>query len=204
MMNDKLCKVVDVFEENGMYNDIDLQWAEDHDGNYYVIVDSNSDEDKFEAFVKETIEIEDSVEKDLEIEIVYSDEYTTCSDCGKVIRTSPDSYGWQPDFYVGDGFIACGECFRGQSDYQEHYLQERINNPKNAVNGLITEENLEEIGFVRLNKESFENGLHRGQTDNPEAIYDELSDKYNEIVFFINGVGQFDVHFDVYVRGEVA
>jgi hypothetical protein len=202
MMNDKLCKVVDVFEENGMYNDINVQWAEDHDGNYYAIVDSNSDEDKFEIFVKETVEIEDSVERDLEIEIVYSDEYTTCSDCGHIIRTSPTHYGWQPDFYVGDGFIVCNECFI-ENGYAEDYIQEKINQPKNAINGLVTEVELQKMGFSKFNENSYESGYHYGQTDDPEKIYDELSDKYEEIVFFIDRAGQFDIHFSVWVRGEI-
>jgi hypothetical protein len=201
MMNDKLCKIIDVFEENGMYDDIYLQWAEDHDGNYYAIVDSNSDENKFVNFVQETVDIEDNIERDLELEIVYSDEYTTCTDCGKIIRTSPDSYSWQPDFYVGDGFIVCNVCFNDEEDYQEAYIKDKINNPKSAINGLVTEKQLEELGFEKIGEE-YEDGWYH-VNDDPEAIYNRLSERFEEVVFLISNVEQFRINFVTFVRGEI-
>ena len=90
------------------------------------------------------------VESALGCEWGFSDEYTFCYDCGNIIRTSPDSYHWQPNFYVGDGFIACNRCFNDNEYYQEEYLADKINNPKQAVNGLMKEEQIEELGFKRL------------------------------------------------------
>ena len=40
----------------------------------------------------------------------WSDEHSSCGDCGKLMRTSPDSYSWNPEFVVGDGEITCTAC----------------------------------------------------------------------------------------------
>lgn len=141
------------------------------------------------------------VESALGCEWGFSDEYTTCDDCGNIIRTSPDSYHWQPDFYIGDGFIVCNRCFNDSEDYQEEYLADKINNPKQAVNGLMTEEQIEELGFKKLNSE-YEYGWYNVNHD-PEKIYEALSKDFEEILFYVNNVEQFRVNFIVFVRGEI-
>lgn len=199
-------KVYEYISENYIWDDISMHIADDHDGNTYIIMDSWEDVDKLEEVVKHVLELEEDkfhVDLILGVNIVFSDEYTICNDCCSVIRTSPDSYHWQPDYFAGDGFIVCDKCFNDNEDYQEEYIEERINDPKTAINGLISEEQLEELGFEKLNTHSFEKGLHRGQTDNPEEIYNRVKDSYEEIVFFVDGTGQFDVHFSVYGRGEI-
>jgi|SRR5690606_26542128 len=141
------------------------------------------------------------VESALGCEWGFSDEYTTCDDCGNIIRTSPDSYHWQPDFYIGDGFIVCNRCFNDSEDYQEEYLADKINNPKQAVNGLMTEEQIKELGFKKLNSE-YEYGWYNVNHD-PEKIYEALSKNFEEVLFYINNVEQFRVNFIVFVRGEI-
>jgi hypothetical protein len=205
MANENFDKVYEYMRENNIWDDIYMNVAEDHDGRTYVIFDSNSDVDKFDHLVKEVLEIEDGeiffVEDVLDIDVVYSDEYTTCDDCSHVIRTSPDSYHWQPDYYVGDGFIVCGDCFKNNEDYQEGYINEKINDPKTAINGLITESQLESLGFQKIGEE-YENGWYHVE-DNPQEIYERLSDKYEEIVFLVNNVEQFRINFVTFVRGEI-
>lgn len=197
-------KVHRYFTDNNLWDDVYVDFAEDHEGNQYAIVESNEDEDKFIKYSMEALEIENGdIEDLLDIEIVYSDEYTTCSDCQNIIRTSPTSYHWQPDFFLGDGFIACNVCFNKQEDYQEKYIEERINDPKEAVNGMLSEKQLQELGFKKYNQESFEHGLHNGQTDNPNEIYNELSVLYYDVLFVVDEVSQFYITFSVWVRGEI-
>jgi hypothetical protein len=52
--------------------------------------------------------------------IEWSDEWTTCDDCGKALRTQPDSYGWTPA-YVEDesGNIMCRDCAPEDEDELE-------------------------------------------------------------------------------------
>lgn len=44
----------------------------------------------------------------LGVEIEWSDEWTTCDDCSKLIRTSPDCWDWKP--YYNKAGIERGEC----------------------------------------------------------------------------------------------
>lgn len=43
-------------------------------------------------------------------DIQWSDEHSTCGDCGKLVRTEPDGFGWRPEFHVGHGEITCLGC----------------------------------------------------------------------------------------------
>lgn len=206
-MSEAYNKVHSYMSENNLWDNIYVNTGEDNDGEHYTIFDDWEDHNSFVEIAKKVLELDEEskdydVEKLLETNFVFSDEYTTCTDCDAVIRTSPDSYHWQPDFYVGDGFIACNACFNDTQDYQEEYLKEKINNPKNAINGLISESQLEELGFEKLNDDSYENGWHRGQDDDPTEIYNKLSNRYQEIVFLIDDVSQFYLRFSVWVRGE--
>lgn len=41
----------------------------------------------------------------------WSDEWTTCEDCGKAVRTQPDSFCWNPSFIIEDECVLlCKEC----------------------------------------------------------------------------------------------
>lgn len=199
-------KVYNYIRENNVWDDIYMDIAEDHDGNFYFIMESWDEVDKLAEVVRNVLEIDKDekvwIDDLLGVEVVFSDEYTTCSDCNHVIRTSPDSYSWQPDFYVGDGFIVCNECFNETEDYQEAYIEERTNNPKTAINGLISEEQLESLGFEKVG-ERYESGWYH-VNDNPEEIYEKLSQSYEEVVFLINNVEQFRINFVTFVRGELS
>lgn len=196
--------VIEKMQEVNFWDDVYVDIGEDKDGNFYFVFDGWDDLGKFSKFAKEVLGLDDDVkEYDIEDELnasfVFSDEYTSCSDCSNIIRTSPNSYGWQPNFYVGDGFIACEKCFNNTEEYQESYISDKINNPTSAVNGLMTEEQIESLGFVKVD-EDFQSGWYN-RHDNPKAIYDELSEKYDEVLFFIDGVGQFHVDFVAFIRG---
>lgn len=198
-------KVYEHIRENSIWDEIDMDIANDHDGNTYIIMHGWNDVGKFSKVAKQVLGIDEDeevyIDDILGVEIVFSDEYITCTDCNSVIRTSPDSYSWQPDFFVGDGFIACSKCFNEQEDYQEAYIEDKINNPKSAINGLITEDQLEELGFERVGEE-FESGWYHKE-DSPEEIYEKLSQDYEEVVFLINNVEQFRINFVTFVRGEI-
>lgn len=48
----------------------------------------------------------------LGVAIEWSDEWTTCDECGKLVRTSPDSYSWTPSYKIDDDSCEtlCHEC----------------------------------------------------------------------------------------------
>ena len=50
-------------------------------------------------------------------DIEWEDEWTTCSDCGKAVRTQPDSHFWTPAYttaYIADGELICNECAKAK------------------------------------------------------------------------------------------
>lgn len=207
-MTKHLSTVTDKFNYNGeLADEIQFKTGFDSDKQFYIIFDIDADMDMFIDECRKTLyDNEDvpqyQIERDYEVEFVYADEYTLCSDCYAVIKTSPDSYHWQPDYFVGDGYIVCNKCFNETEDYQKQYIEARLNNPESA-NQLLTDEQLEEIGFKRLNEESYESGLHEGMNDNPHDILEEINHLYYDILFSIDNVSQFDSRFSVWVRKEV-
>lgn len=179
--------------------------GKDSEGNCYVIFGDWNSRNKFVEIAREVLGIENlkdhELERMMEAEFVFSDEYTTCDDCGTVIAYNRDVSS-RPQYFEGDGFICCLDCFEREWDYQKEYLERRINNYNNA-NELLSNEQLKELGFTRYNVTPFVNGLYEGQDDNPEKIYNELKDKYEDILFSIDSYGHFETEFSVWVRGEI-
>lgn len=127
--------------------------------------------------------------------IEWEDEWSTCSDCGKAIRTQPDSYGWLPSYFMGDGEIICIECVRADP---ETYTAQLEDQPTRAWTLPIDPA---EHGH-RLLEDGFESGWHPGQDDNPQEITDRLHAQGigSGILFVVDRKGQFDLNFSVYVR----
>lgn len=129
--------------------------------------------------------------------IEWSDEWSTCEDCGRAIRTSPDSYGWQASYVIlNECEIVCNDCV----DWQE-YCDSLADNPRKAVPSRV---NPADYGYERLSDAgAFENGFHPGQTDDPAKILNTLhAQGKTGILFRISGVGQFDVSFETWIRKE--
>jgi hypothetical protein len=127
----------------------------------------------------------------------WDDEWGVCEGCNKAVRTSPDSYGWQPSFVLlHDCEIVCVDCLNGDAG---DYLESLENNPRKALN--LPSIDPAEWGYARL-EDGFENGWHPGQNDNPQEIFKRLTAQYPRLLFQITGVGQFDVGFAVWSHPE--
>lgn len=128
----------------------------------------------------------------------WEDEWISCSDCYKSVRSSPDSYGWQRYWaWVSDCEIQCGDCIK---ENPAEYLKTLENNPK-VCDTLYLD--LEELGY-ELMEDDFENGFYPGQTDDPQKILDKYLEKYPEgkFIFRLDGTGQFDIEFSIYKKVE--
>ena len=128
-------------------------------------------------------------------ELEWSDEWTTCCDCGKAIRTSPDGYSWKPHYVLGEGDVVCLDCL----DPEDH-LEQTIDNPNTYWH--LSETMLISLGFTRLNENRYESGSHRGQTDDPKSILqllNEIRPGY-EYVFGELDSEQFSMSFNIYSR----
>jgi hypothetical protein len=111
-------------------------------------------------------EIVQPVEEILE-EIVgewgFSDEYGTCDNCHKALRTSPDSYGWTPDYVeISDGRY-CLEC-TDVDEVLEEYCRKRKGIPYQIEKKAMSE------GTIILMGKTWDNGLHSGMNDDPKKI----------------------------------
>lgn len=136
-------------------------------------------------------------------QLEWEDEWTTCSECGRAIRTNPDSYHWQGSFWMGDGEIICLDCI----DW-DYVLDDYTNHPKRALtwpllDGIGGEDGLKEHGWIKYNEVEFENGFFPGQNADPHAIYKKLrSEGHEKVLFAMTDQGQFDIAFDVYVEDK--
>lgn len=129
--------------------------------------------------------------------IEWSDEWSTCDECGGAVRTSPDSHGWERAYTMPDDCsIICHKC----TDWQEE-CRACEDNPRKAIGSAVDPA---EYGYVRLSGAAeFENGFHPGQTDDPKAILAKLhTEGKKHILFRVSGVGQFDMSFETWIRKE--
>lgn len=136
--------------------------------------------------------------EELGIEIEWSDEWSDCCNCGKLFRTSPDSYSWTPYYaWIGECEMICGDCIK---DDPSDYLEELNGNKRKCETIGIS---LEEHGY-RLYQDGYENGFHPGQNDDPQAIAKQLREKgFKNFIFQLDSTGQFDMNFSVWVLDEV-
>lgn len=127
----------------------------------------------------------------------WYDEWATCDDCYKAVRTSPDSYGWRRSYAIleRDSAFLCAECVKADP---AAYLEELLDNPRRAD---TLDLDLAGFGFTKYNG-TYENGMHPGQTDDPTKITADIRAAHGpvEIVFQIPAVGQFDIEFTAWYR----
>lgn len=133
---------------------------------------------------------------ELHFELEWSDEWGSCSNCGRYVRTSPNSYSWSPSYYLGDGELLCKDCI----DYEE-ILSEFVNDPNKAW--IYNKKYLEEAGFCKMEGEDFHAGI-REISGNPRDIYKRIKekDKDIDIVFYIDCVEQFGMEVEIYGRAK--
>ena len=182
-------KVFEAIREN---DDLDWITYSELDGEDFLIFESWELVEKIEAIIKE-LDPDSSLDTLFDYNWGFSDEYTTCSDCYNVIRTSPDCYFWQADFWVGDGFILCKDCTQ---DASEDYLEDKVNNHRSFVNEDLVD--LEAAGWTMIDID-FQNGMHSGMNSDPEKIAGILS-AFNIDYLFTIQPSQFYVDFNVWVK----
>jgi hypothetical protein len=140
-------------------------------------------------------EIEELDFDDFGVEVGFSDEYDMCCHCGNnIVRTSPDSYCWTaPLFLEAEGYV-CSDC---ASNYNDYVLGEY----KNEAKSIPEDFNPSDLGLVKVNDDSFQNGLHEGMADEPKPIIEALN-KEDIDVWFVVSPSQFYCDFDVYVESK--
>lgn len=180
----------------------------DYDDPKGAIVTANWNHDK-EKIIKATFVDPDEDDADemctvadalgkLGCEIEWLDEWDTCSNCNKLVRIRGNSYHWTCFYWRNDaaGDCICGQCIEKDETLRNDYLDSRIGSTDNCLTIPI---DLEEYDFVRL-PQDFESGWHHGQDANPKKIAAALLARGIErFVFNLDGVGQFDAAFSVWI-----
>lgn len=138
-----------------------------------------------------------------EVEFGWDDEWTSCCECYKAVRTTPTHYGWTPSYmWISDCEIVCHEHYE---DYAESIIDYYKNETNKAVNRDFFPI-LEKAGFICYSPDEycqrFETGFHPGQTDDPKKIAEDIEKELPgyDYIFKIDSVGQFDVNWSVYLR----
>lgn len=134
--------------------------------------------------------------------IEWLDEWTSCSECLRAVRTQPDSYSWQASFVVTeDGDTFCLDCLIAQG---EDALTEYVNDARKCVSW-CEPSHVESFGYVKWESgdpHDYESGWHPGQDDDPSAILASIhaAQPGADVVFFLDESSQFYVRFSAYVR----
>jgi len=126
----------------------------------------------------------------------FSDEYTTCIECGNSLRIAPDSYSWTQPLWLNDEGYVCDEC--ADSGRFDEQILEEYRSVERSIPECI---DLSRLKLVKVNDESFQNGFYEHMKDEPGAIIKPLSE---------NGIGcwftvypsQFHCSFDVLVQED--
>ncbi len=134
----------------------------------------------------------------LGVELEWEDEWTTCCDCRKLVRTSPNGYGWSAAYWSHADGAVCEECvLKDPSDY----LASLEGKYRKCMTINL---DLEEHGYVLIEGE-FENGFHTGQNADPKVIAKSLRKLGVErFIFKMDDVSQFSVTFSLYVHKDEA
>lgn len=90
----------------------------------------------------------------------YSDEWTTCHNCGYVVRTMADSYSWKPEYMIlDDCTLLCSDCLLEDDGTKERVIDELANNP-NKANTILSYKDFIDLGFEQLNVHHYESGWY--------------------------------------------
>lgn len=130
----------------------------------------------------------------LDIECEWEDEWAPCSECGKLVRVQPSSYGWTRSYWESEEGAVCQDCVL---EDPEGYLEYLEGNPR-AANTLDFD--LGSQGYRHVEGD-YKNGFHGGQCDDPHKITESLQELgIGRFIFEIDDARQFDLSFSVWVH----
>jgi len=132
-------------------------------------------------------------------ECEWQDEWSTCAECNKAVRTSPDSYSWTSHYRIlNECELVCLDCLDAAD-----YLKRIEDDPKSCCPpGKKFDPILH--GYTQHNGK-FETGFHPHQTDDPKAILKLLhAEGKRHVVFQLADKGQFDVTWKAFYKDSAA
>lgn len=139
------------------------------------------------------------LEKRYGAELEWSDEWSNCYECNKLVRTQPDCYSWQPSYAIlSDCDFLCHECLVGHAD---ELLEEYIGRSSKALSRDLGVDPGDH-GFACILK-GMENGFHEHMAADPKVIAAELRKRdVDRFLFVIDQTSQFYITFSCWVPEE--
>lgn len=150
---------------------------------------------------------------ELKIEKLWDDEWASCAECGKYVRTTGDSYHWQPSFAVlHECEFVCAECLLAKEELLEDLIEECSFTPSmlarkdwkpGALNLHIAPQiDFEKFGYKKISGEhGYEIG-YRGCNNDPRDIISKFAGSLDSFLFVISETEQFATYFDLFRKEE--
>lgn len=130
----------------------------------------------------------------------WEDEWTTCSECGGLVRIQADCWFWRPFYVTREGELLCGKCLM---DDLPAYLLSLEGSAAQALK-INQKLDLTNYGYVKVNESPFDAGLHSGWNADPAAMSQKLKDAgITRFLWHVSDVEQFGVHFDLYIHKDI-
>ena len=188
------------FVEYLQKNDIDYFIADE-----YVEDGYDQEHESFDIFFANWNKIKDKdlmnfIENNVDIE--WSDEWSTCDSCHKAFRISGDSYSWKPSYWIYNSEYVCFECLE-QDAHLHNYITHHINNEDAIM--FFDGVDLEKQGFKLFENPAnswtgrFSTGL-REHSDDPKEILKGVDKTKYDFLFKHWASSQFDLDFELHIR----
>jgi len=133
----------------------------------------------------------------------FDDEWSQCANCGRVIRSSPDSYSWYPDYLSTEDGLYCPRCF-DLDDYLQ-VVEDKVDRDE-PIPGMPYSLSFDRDEWTQVKSNGYrgewENGLHGGQTDNPDKqarLVRKVGEGKIQVLFDVSP-SQFDVSWTTWIR----
>lgn len=135
-------------------------------------------------------------------ELEWCDEWIIDYDNDKAYRTSANSYDWQPQTaYTENGELLTPD--NSVEEWIDFCKVEQGDTVSNCLRDFTEDSLIESLGYIKYNAESFENGWHSGQTDEPNKIVSTIFstiDNVESVVFKLDENSQFYSKFSAFYK----
>lgn len=135
-------------------------------------------------------------------DIMWCDTTIICEHCYKLIDSEPGYYGDMLDYVIiNDCEAICRHCL---TENPEWLIDDCLGNYRKCVPSYFIG-HIEDQGFEKFFEYDGENGFPRGQDDTPEKMLETVQERVDgqfEFIFAVTDKGQFDVHFNIWVKRE--
>lgn len=135
-------------------------------------------------------------------ELEWSDEWVIDYKNGKAYRTQGESYHWQSQIaYTENGELLTPD--NSAEEWVDFCKVEQGDIVTNSLRDFISDDDIETLGYVKYNENSFESGFHVGQTDDPQKIAKQIFESVEDcesVVFKLDENSQFYSKFSAFYK----